>query len=141
MAKGFKAPVDRDYFHRYKVRFDWVESQGRPWWDTFPSGPVETGHSSSPLSNSEHNGLVGKDVPSLVDPVSGLATPPVTPPKSMTTIAESEIQSCTASTTIDIPIARFVRSETPVPRCRSSIVPVLDAERIFATSDIIEAAL
>ncbi|WWC99165.1 hypothetical protein V866_006060 [Kwoniella sp. B9012] len=25
-------PKERDYFHRVKIRFDWVESQGTPWW-------------------------------------------------------------------------------------------------------------
>lgn len=25
-------PEGRDYFHRLKVRFDWVDSQGMPWW-------------------------------------------------------------------------------------------------------------
>ncbi|WWC60152.1 uncharacterized protein I303_102716 [Kwoniella dejecticola CBS 10117] len=31
-SPGITPPLDRDYFHRYKIRFDWVQSQGRPWW-------------------------------------------------------------------------------------------------------------
>lgn len=31
-APGVKAPPGRDYFRRLKVRFDWVQSQGTPWW-------------------------------------------------------------------------------------------------------------
>jgi hypothetical protein len=34
-APGIQPPEGREYFHRYKVRFDWVQSQGWPWWDTF----------------------------------------------------------------------------------------------------------
>ncbi|WWD16674.1 hypothetical protein CI109_101104 [Kwoniella shandongensis] len=33
VGKGIKPPLGRDYFHRYKIRFDWVDSQGVPWWD------------------------------------------------------------------------------------------------------------
>lgn len=31
-APGVKEPPGRDYFRRLKVRFDWVRSQGTPWW-------------------------------------------------------------------------------------------------------------
>lgn len=33
-ARGVRSLPHRSYFHRYKVRFDWVENQGGPWWDT-----------------------------------------------------------------------------------------------------------
>lgn len=33
VGKGVLPPRDRDYFHRYKIRFDWVKNQGEPWWD------------------------------------------------------------------------------------------------------------
>ncbi|WWC87705.1 uncharacterized protein L201_002597 [Kwoniella dendrophila CBS 6074] len=29
---GVRPPEGRSYFHRYKIRFDWVVSQGEPWW-------------------------------------------------------------------------------------------------------------
>lgn len=31
-ARDVEPPSDRDWFRRLKVRFDWVEGQGRPWW-------------------------------------------------------------------------------------------------------------
>jgi len=39
VAKGIKPPIGRDWFKRVKVRFDWVESQGVPWWEQ-PAGPA-----------------------------------------------------------------------------------------------------
>ncbi|WWC68776.1 uncharacterized protein I206_102711 [Kwoniella pini CBS 10737] len=39
-ASGIKPPDCRDYFHRYKIRFDWVESQGIPWWINDPITPI-----------------------------------------------------------------------------------------------------
>lgn len=33
MAEGVKPPVGRDWYKRVKVRFDWVDSQGQPWWE------------------------------------------------------------------------------------------------------------
>jgi hypothetical protein len=32
VAKGVQGPPERDYFERIKIRFDWVASQGEPWW-------------------------------------------------------------------------------------------------------------
>lgn len=32
VGKGISPPRTRDYFHRYKIRFDWIKSQGEPWW-------------------------------------------------------------------------------------------------------------
>jgi hypothetical protein len=39
VAKGIKPPIGRDWFKRVKVRFDWVESQGIPWWEQ-AAGPA-----------------------------------------------------------------------------------------------------
>ncbi|WVQ73812.1 hypothetical protein IAR50_003393 [Cryptococcus sp. DSM 104548] len=36
--KGTKPPPGREYFHRIKIRFDWVESQGNPWWEDCAAG-------------------------------------------------------------------------------------------------------
>jgi len=33
VAQGIKRPAGRDWYKRVKVRFDWVESQGTPWWE------------------------------------------------------------------------------------------------------------
>lgn len=32
-AKGVSLPRGRDWYKRVKVRFDWVDSQGQPWWE------------------------------------------------------------------------------------------------------------
>ncbi|ODO06332.1 hypothetical protein L198_01564 [Cryptococcus wingfieldii CBS 7118] len=46
--KGTKPPSGRDYFHRIKIRFDWVESQGDPWWDSeIPVSPLPVNQLSS----------------------------------------------------------------------------------------------
>ena len=39
VAKGIKPPIGRNWFKRVKVRFDWVESQGIPWWEQ-SAGPA-----------------------------------------------------------------------------------------------------
>lgn len=79
VANGIKAPNDRDYFHRYKLRFDRIESQGPPWWDTYTVGD---GPALDPLGTvRESSGSKSRGPPTLVDPISGLATPPITPPK------------------------------------------------------------
>jgi hypothetical protein len=39
VAKGIKSPIGRNWFKRVKVRFDWVESQGIPWWEQ-SAGPA-----------------------------------------------------------------------------------------------------
>ena len=46
VARGVKPPKNRDYFHRYKVRFDWLESQGTPWW-------LKSEHEESTSSNTD----------------------------------------------------------------------------------------
>jgi len=33
VAEGVKPPANRDWYKRVKVRFDWVDSQGEPWWE------------------------------------------------------------------------------------------------------------
>ncbi|ODO09256.1 hypothetical protein I350_02856 [Cryptococcus amylolentus CBS 6273] len=46
--KGTKPPSGRDYFHRIKIRFDWVGSQGDPWWDSeIPVSPLPVNQLSS----------------------------------------------------------------------------------------------
>lgn len=37
VAQGIKHPNGREWYKRVKVRFDWVESQGKPWWE-LPAG-------------------------------------------------------------------------------------------------------
>lgn len=39
VAQGIKPPIGRNWFKRVKVRFDWVESQGVPWWEQ-SAGPA-----------------------------------------------------------------------------------------------------
>jgi hypothetical protein len=39
VAQGIKSPIGRAWFKRVKVRFDWVESQGVPWWEQ-SAGPA-----------------------------------------------------------------------------------------------------
>jgi hypothetical protein len=39
VAQGIKPPIGRSWFKRVKVRFDWVESQGVPWWEQ-SAGPA-----------------------------------------------------------------------------------------------------
>ncbi|OXG39367.1 hypothetical protein J010_07025 [Cryptococcus neoformans] len=45
VGKGVMPPRDRDYFHRYKIRFDWVNNQGEPWWDCESQIPLNLGTS------------------------------------------------------------------------------------------------
>ncbi|CAK9783378.1 unnamed protein product [Cutaneotrichosporon oleaginosum] len=33
-ADGVEAPEGRSWFHRLKIRFDWINTQGTPWWFT-----------------------------------------------------------------------------------------------------------
>jgi hypothetical protein len=43
VAQGIKPPIGRNWFKRVKVRFDWVESQGTPWWEqSAGSAPQQT---------------------------------------------------------------------------------------------------
>jgi hypothetical protein len=37
VARSIKRPIGRKWYKRVKVRFDWVESQGQPWWER-PAG-------------------------------------------------------------------------------------------------------
>lgn len=39
VAEGVKPPSSRDWFKRVKVRFDWVDSQGVPWWEQASGTP------------------------------------------------------------------------------------------------------
>ena len=75
VAKGIKSPEGRAYFHRYKIRFDWVPSQGEPWWnqrnEVYPSpnsvgSPSKAFHlRSSPEISPSGSGLslTGPQVP------------------------------------------------------------------------------
>lgn len=33
VAEGVRPPLGREWYKRVKVRFDWVDSQGVPWWE------------------------------------------------------------------------------------------------------------
>jgi hypothetical protein len=39
VASGIRPPAGRDWYKRVKVRFDWVEIQGIPWWEQ-SAGPA-----------------------------------------------------------------------------------------------------
>lgn len=41
VAQGIKPLIGRKWFKRVKVRFDWVQSQGQPWWER-SAGPAPT---------------------------------------------------------------------------------------------------
>ena len=62
VAQGVKGPNDRDYFHRYKVRFDWVQSQGTPWW--LQAGETELSASSNPV-HVVHESALGSTLSSV----------------------------------------------------------------------------
>jgi len=66
----------RDYFHRYKVRFDWIESQGLPWWDSY--SVVEP---SDPSASSSQARADVRIVQAQVSYAHGLITPPVAEPR------------------------------------------------------------
>lgn len=40
-APGFQAPEGRPYLHRYKLRFDWCDGQGEPWFLQSLSGDLK----------------------------------------------------------------------------------------------------
>jgi len=57
VAQGIKRPAGRDWYKRVKVRFDWVESQGTPWWEQSAAPKLQPKSSfdaavSSPQSSS-----------------------------------------------------------------------------------------
>jgi len=77
-AWGVRPLVERGYFHRYKVRFDWVECQGRPWWDTFSSEVALTARTTSnPLLPIKHRRLPGRGV--LISPPAVLDSASIRP--------------------------------------------------------------
>ena len=90
-ARGVKPPANRSYFHRYKLRFDWVESQGEPWWsDPLPRTEVDSNPSevTSPTTSApyaerdQHRPSPEKTLKaskSIVRGPSGLFTPPRSP--------------------------------------------------------------
>ncbi|EIW66506.1 hypothetical protein TREMEDRAFT_74716 [Tremella mesenterica DSM 1558] len=112
VAQGIEAPAGRDYHHRYKIRFDWIDTQGDPWWiDEHSSTPSDEEivekmvEEASPDTSSDHYDSGLPLVPSGLEdmlkllPVSshkencngpapghlivdGLPTPPITPPRA-----------------------------------------------------------
>lgn len=61
-APDVKAPPERNYFRRLKVRFDWVQSQGTPWW-------LERSGTSwnSPSDRQQPSTRLSQDGPVLLD--------------------------------------------------------------------------
>ena len=110
VARVVKPIKGRDYFHRYKVRFDWLECQGIPWWlkpeldtiisshqDRFdPSTPQSTYHEphTSPallVSAEQRDDAVG-DKSALRSrlTIPALCDGPITPPLISVTIDGSK---------------------------------------------------
>ena len=58
--------VEKGYFQRYKFRFEWVESQGDPWWED----GVDDGTSLD---------IGGMEIQPVPRGIGGLLTPPGTP--------------------------------------------------------------
>ena len=88
MARGIKPPKGRRYFHRYKIRFDWVASQGTPWWER-KGGVTSWSESSSsscpPLTPSPSPSPTLEEtasippIPLLAQPASPPAPEPIQP--------------------------------------------------------------
>jgi hypothetical protein len=108
-----KAPKDRDYYHRVKIRFDWVESQGTPWWLGHRSSAggvdeqkrsIDTTTQATPISaiDAHESHLLERTAESKAYPVTqldggytaiianGLPTPPNTPPDKICTPFEKD---------------------------------------------------
>lgn len=125
MALGVQSPPDRDYFHRYKIRFDWVSSQGDPWWwnkaspppaqHVSPIRPRSSRSVSSDLTpppsecgEDSGTGRLGTDThpngletfrPACPSLFTGLLTPPVTPPEKKSALRPPTQPSVSASPT------------------------------------------
>lgn len=110
VAEGVRPPLDRDWYKRVKVRFDWVDNQGQPWWEQPEGTPptrlspvveVEPSPASkritmaqlvSPVDQEPEVKIVAsqasEDKPDkkgalrYTDPQTGLLTPPITPPQT-----------------------------------------------------------
>ncbi|ORY29498.1 hypothetical protein BCR39DRAFT_588274 [Naematelia encephala] len=109
VALGVRPMHGRDWFNRYKIRFDWVQGQGDPWWlDTEvdrvpdgrclgksereervePSGEALSDHISvAEVTTSRiKSGPMKLETILNPDPISGLLTPPITPPDKQTLV-------------------------------------------------------
>ncbi|ORX36285.1 hypothetical protein BD324DRAFT_651527 [Kockovaella imperatae] len=130
VARGIKGPSGRDYFHRYKVRFDWVESQGQPWWinkKTEREDPLERVTLDSEglrerikidrlcASSNGHNArcldalrldLSTKRTEAIFDPTTGLLTPPITPPQKAVPSLTAEAPATDISPTQSQPMSQ-----------------------------------
>ncbi|WVQ94541.1 hypothetical protein IAU59_001620 [Kwoniella sp. CBS 9459] len=109
---GLDPPAGRDFFHRYKIRFDWVQSQGEPWWHTEIDPQTRTSafsashsdadevghHAAGPMTPPRERSLAGpsaedrspkRDITALLNP-AGLLTPPLSSPtESFTSHSDS----------------------------------------------------
>ena len=108
VAPDITPPAGRSYFHRYKIRFDWVQTQGDPWWSGItpneqtkppsalsPPSPTDPSEILDGLSAMERDMPLARRIdicnlcnppsdltttlPSVFDPTTGLLTPPTSP--------------------------------------------------------------
>lgn len=96
-AENAKLSPDRPYFHRLKLRFDWCEAQGDPWWMgegrknpavTVQTPSVELGNITTTSENS--TSTIGSSKRRLTEPkhVHKLSPNPVSLPSDLTSICE-----------------------------------------------------
>ncbi|OCF74843.1 hypothetical protein I204_03685 [Kwoniella mangroviensis CBS 8886] len=117
---GVSPPKERDYFHRVKIRFDWVESQGTPWWiESYKMTPLPSEGDEISCKDIQDDVNLPKDVPccdeekrtnddlctpkkmdvsSLLNP-TGLPTPPHSSPGTQGHLNRSSPPSPCTSTT------------------------------------------
>lgn len=93
-AKGVK-PDEKGYYHRYKIRFDWIDSQGTPWWEDETPGPI------SPL------GKASRETPPLAPPS------PITPHSSPNAFESPQDPRLAIRTLLDPTPDRGVYRQTP----------------------------
>ncbi|WVF67083.1 hypothetical protein IAT40_001828 [Kwoniella sp. CBS 6097] len=105
---GTLPPPGRNYFHRYKIRFDWVQSQGEPWWHDHSGSTPVSNSVASPAQNGTNASLTltspprtpsssspgetrspQRDIATLLNPV-GLLTPPLSSPSSSKDLVEGD---------------------------------------------------
>ncbi|OCF32380.1 hypothetical protein I316_06050 [Kwoniella heveanensis BCC8398] len=107
-----RPPSGRNYFHRYKIRFDWVQSQGEPWWwhqgsdrqitsktsspstseggvGSHPSEPVTPPRERCPGSSPADPWSPERDIVALLNP-AGLLTPPLSSPSGSEVAAKCD---------------------------------------------------
>ena len=124
VAKGFRSPINRNYFHRYKIRFDWVQSQGQPWWNS--KDQAWALHES--CSNLRHE----------VNPTANLFTPP-TPPDEVRDIETTS--SLGRGMTIAQMAPSSARLFTPlftptILKDRIAICSLVDVEEVQSAKDL-----